>query len=91
MRAVPLFYFFLVLSLMRAAASAQEQTPTQQKCINTVDQAYEKVAKAERKQIARCIALGGKSQLGTTIEDCVVADEKQKVAKAQQKTLEGGS
>ena len=80
-----------VVSLFAAAPLwAQEQSAAQQACINAVNKGFAKVAKAQRKEIAGCIKRGVKGKLagGETIDSCMVADEKGKVAKAGQKTLD---
>jgi hypothetical protein len=64
------------------------QTPTQQNCINELNKGLAKVAKAQGKNIVACLKNGSKGRLGVqTIEACLTADSKRKVAKAKQQTL----
>ncbi len=72
-------------------ASAVQQSPSQQKCINALNKNLAKVAKTMGKHVCRCIKLGAKGALGGTIENCANdtgtfgAD---KVANAKQKTID---
>jgi hypothetical protein len=68
--------------------SAEPQTPAQQLCINELNKGLAKVAKTQGKDIGACIKNGSKGKLGAqSIEECCTADNKGKVAKAQQKML----
>jgi predicted dienelactone hydrolase len=64
-----------------------DETKEQQGCINELNKGLEQVSKAQAKDIAKCIKDGamGKLPQGQTIEDCVLADTKGKIAKARQK------
>jgi hypothetical protein len=65
-----------------------EQTKEQQKCIVTLNKNFAKVAKTQGKEIGACIKNGSKDKLGAqTLEECLTADGKQKVADAQDKTI----
>jgi DNA-binding beta-propeller fold protein YncE len=66
----------------------QSQSKDQQKCINELNKNFAKVAKAQGKDICKCIQDGSKGKLsGQTIEACTTADNHGRVAKAKQKTL----
>jgi hypothetical protein len=64
-------------------ASADEAT-----CVNTVNKNAAKVAKAQSKDIAKCIKDGGNNKLTGTIEQCITSDRKDKVDKAAGKLNE---
>ncbi len=87
-RMLSLFLASLVLPLVQASAS--QQSPSQQKCINALNKNLAKVARTMGKHLCRCIKLGAKGALGGTIEACANdtgtfgAD---KVANAKQKTI----
>ena len=60
-----------------------------QKCINTMNKSGQKVAKTQGKENSKCIKNAGKQKLdGTTAEDCLTADAKNKVSKAESKTVD---
>jgi hypothetical protein len=64
------------------------QTSTQQLCINELNKGLAKVAKTQGKDIGACVKNGSKGKLGAqSIEECLTADNKGKVAKAKQKLL----
>jgi hypothetical protein len=70
------------------ACGAIPQSPVQQNCINELNKGFAKVAKAQGKDIVACVKNGSKGKLGAqSIEECLTADNKGKVAKAVQKTL----
>jgi pimeloyl-ACP methyl ester carboxylesterase len=80
---------FLLITLPYTWASAQIQGPDQQKCIDALNKNFAKVAKAQGKDIDKCIKDGSKDKLeNPTIEDCLTADNKQKVSKAKGKTVD---
>jgi len=67
---------------------AQEQGKDQQKCINQVNKNFAKVAEAQGKEACECIKRASKGLLqGQTVEGCMTADGKGKLARARQKTL----
>jgi|GEM_PF-874287 len=88
-RMLSLFLASLAIPLVQA--SAFQQSPSQQKCINALNKNLAKVAKTMGKHVCKCIKLGAKGALGGTIEDCANdtgtfgAD---KVANAKQKTID---
>jgi hypothetical protein len=64
------------------------QNKAQQICINELNKGFAKVAKAQGKDIGACLKNGSMRKLGVqNIEECITADNRGKVAKAQQKTL----
>jgi hypothetical protein len=66
---------------------AKVQEKQQWKCIVTLNKNFAKVAKTQGKEIGKCIKNGSKEKLTVpTIEDCLTADSKQKVADAMAKT-----
>ncbi|TDJ08736.1 MAG: hypothetical protein E2O71_03900 [Deltaproteobacteria bacterium] len=79
--------FLALLLLAPTPVWALEQVKSQQKCINQVNKNFAKVASAQGKEICDCIKRGSKDSLEGTIEECMTADAKGKVEKAQQKTL----
>jgi len=75
------------LSLIPAAASAQIPK-TQQKCINGLNKNFAAVAKAQGKDICKCIKGGAQGKLAPlNIEQCTTADTDGKVEKAKGKTI----
>jgi hypothetical protein len=73
-----------------AAAPALGQD--QEGCINELNKGFGKVAKTQGKDIGKCIKDGSKGKLvAQSIEECITADNKGKVAKAQQKTVSKAS
>jgi hypothetical protein len=66
----------------------QPQNEAQQSCINELNKGLGKVAKAQGKNLYTCLKNGAKGRLGVqTIEACLTADKRGKVAKAKQQTL----
>jgi hypothetical protein len=66
------------------------ETGGQQKCINSLNKNFGKVAKAQGKDTCGCIKDESKGKLdleGITAEECTTADRKSKVDKAKQKTI----
>ena len=80
----------LLLSLsifLHGPAGAAEQSPKQQQCINTLNKNFLKIASTQGKEILACLKGGSKGQLDPqTIEECLTADNRGKVAKAKSKT-----
>jgi hypothetical protein len=69
-------------------APVQHQNDAQQSCINELNKGLGKVAKAQGKDLYACLKNGAKGRLGAqTIEACLTADNKGKVAKAKQQTF----
>jgi|GEM_PF-1143923 len=81
-----------VIALLPGVAAlglARAQEKDQQNCINALNKNLAKVAKAQGKSICDCIKDFAKGQSLTpaaTLEVCLTADRKGKVAKAQSKT-----
>jgi hypothetical protein len=66
----------------------QAPSKEKQRCINELNKNFAKVAKAQGKDVCKCIQDGSKGKLsGQTIEACITADNHGKVAKAKEKTL----
>ena len=63
---------------------AQEQSPEQQNCINSLNKTAAKVAAAQGKENAACVKSAGRGRVASG-EACLTADEKGKVQKAQEK------
>ena len=79
---------FLGLVLCAAPALGQDE----QGCINELNKGFGKVAKTQGKDIGKCIKDGSKGKLvAQSIEECITADNKGKVAKAKQKTISKAS
>ena len=88
-RMLSLFLASLVLPFIQASAS--QQSPSQQKCINALTKSLAEVTKTTGKHVCKCIKLGARAALGGTIEDCandtgMVGEDK--VASAKQKTID---
>jgi hypothetical protein len=67
---------------------SQPQNEAQQSCINELNKGLAKVAKAQGKDLSTCLKNASKGKLGAqTIEACLTADNKGKVAKAKQKMI----
>ena len=80
--------WFLMLVLFAPPALAQIPKAEQQ-CINELNKGLASVAKNQGKDICKCIKDGSKEKLSSqSIEECSTADNKGKVAKAKQKTLD---
>ncbi len=79
--------FLLVLS--PATASAQPQTKDQQGCINTMNKSGQKVLATQGKENSSCVKNAGNNKLTGTAQDCLTADPKGKLGKANQKTVDG--
>jgi hypothetical protein len=64
------------------------QTKTQQICINELNKGFAKVVKAQGKDMGACLKNGSMRKLGVqSIEECLSADNRGKVAKTKQKML----
>lgn len=76
-----------ILSLLAAGtASAAPQTRDQRTCTVAMNGALAGVSAAAASDLVACAADASKGKLATTIEACVLADRKGKVAKAADKT-----
>jgi cysteine-rich repeat protein len=64
----------------------QPQNKDQQKCINALNKNFAKVAKAQSKEIYTCIKDAARARLAGTIEQCLTADRRRKVARAKSQT-----
>ncbi|MDX2169597.1 MAG: hypothetical protein SF182_21185 [Deltaproteobacteria bacterium] len=76
----------LAVGLLLVAASASAQLDAaQQKCVNTLNQDAAKLAKAQGKDNLACLkaAGGGKLASGQTADECLLADNKGKIAAAR--------
>jgi hypothetical protein len=71
------------LLMFSGVASANEA-----KCVTTVNKGAAKVAKAQSKDIAKCIRDGGGGKLTGTIEQCITSNSRGKVGKAAAKLNE---
>ena len=75
-----------VLGPLGALPARGELPKDEQKCIVEINRNVAKVAKAQGKEICRCIKNGAKGKLvEATIEDCLTADGRGKVDKARSK------
>ncbi|RMF24114.1 MAG: lamin tail domain-containing protein [Deltaproteobacteria bacterium] len=71
----------------RANTVAIFPTRSQQKCMTALNKDLAKVAKTSGKDALKCLSDGAKERLGAmTIDDCVAADRKGKIASATAKT-----
>ena len=61
--------------------------PSEQKCVNTINKEYWRVARAQGRQILKCIEGAVRGRLTTSVEECVAADGKSRVAKKQARLL----
>jgi cysteine-rich repeat protein len=82
-----------LLILPTANVSAQAQTKKQRLCIVKMNKQALRVAKEQTRENSRCISYGAKGathKLGPdeTIEGCLTADTKTRVAKSMRKTVE---
>ncbi len=77
------------LSQFELPAAPRALTKDEQKCINSLNHNFAKVAKAQGKDICDCIkdfAKGKSLTPASTLEGCLIADRKGKVAGAEGKT-----
>ncbi|MFT4569555.1 MAG: hypothetical protein ACI8TX_000872 [Hyphomicrobiaceae bacterium] len=72
-----------------ASSFAQPQDVIRQKCITKLNKGLGDVARAVRRDAAKCLkdAQLGKLRDGQTAEECLTADNKSKISKAQGKVL----
>ena len=75
----------LALALLAAGAGAQPLGKEAQKCVGTANKGLAKLAKAQAKEISTCVKNGAAGKLATDIGDCVAADSRGRIAKAQAK------
>jgi len=76
----------VVLTLASASfAHAQPQSKTQQACINSLNKAGAKVAKAQSKENTTCLKAAGKGD-EEDAQGCLTTDAKEKVSTAKSKT-----
>jgi hypothetical protein len=74
--------------LAEVYAVSRRQTDNQTKCLLELNKSLTKVADAQSKDIYSCVKDGAKNKLGAqTIEQCTMADNRSRVAKAKSKTL----
>jgi len=76
----------LVCVVLVPRAFAQVQTKDQQKCTVAMGRSLEKVTSTLGTDVATCLKDGAKGKLAGTVEACIVADAKGKVATAEAKT-----
>ena len=79
---VPLF----LLVLLQAESSAQVLTKDQQTCSAVMNASLDRVAATVGDEIAACIKGRAQGKLAGTVDECIAADPKERVAKAAQKT-----
>ncbi len=72
--------------LIAASAEADLQNEDQQKCANTLSKSLTNLATAQGHEIYTCLKLGAKQRLDDSIESCLTADLKGKIARARAKT-----
>jgi cysteine-rich repeat protein len=86
---IPAGFLIVVLAICCAAvrADAQLQDTDQRTCIKAVNKAGQGVLRAQGRENLNCLKRAGKGQLAGTFDECLSADAKQKVAKAQAKTV----
>jgi cysteine-rich repeat protein len=72
-----------------ANVQAQSQTKDQQGCINQMNKSGQKVLATQGKENSSCVKNAGNNKLTGTAQDCLTADPKGKLAKAEQKTVDG--
>jgi hypothetical protein len=73
---------------LSAGVGPDDQSKQQRHCINTMNKNMLKVASRQGKEVLTCIKNGSKGRLDPqTIEECLTADSKGKVAKAKRKTI----
>jgi hypothetical protein len=64
------------------------QDAEQQRCVNALNESLAGVARAEGLEVRRCVRDGARGQLAPlTVEDCLTADRRGKVAKAKARTV----
>jgi hypothetical protein len=75
-----------------ASGGGQPLPRAAQKCINEINKSFARVAKAQCKEMQGCLKLGSANRLGRrSIEECLSADDKTKVAQARARTLDVSS
>ena len=87
-----IFLYALAISIACAtpqSAVAQIQDKVQQGCINTMNKNGIKVLATQGKENASCVKGVGAGKISGTADDCLTADGKNKVSKAEQKTTDG--
>jgi len=74
--------------VLATVASAQVQSADQRDCIAALNKAGEKIAKAVGKDFAKCLSDASRDRLppGQTVDQCLTADSRGKVAAAYQST-----
>ena len=68
--------------------SSSFQGGVEPRCVNELLRGFVKVGKTRARDVSGCIRAGSRGKLSGRIEDCVTADAKGRVAKAQQKAIE---
>jgi cysteine-rich repeat protein len=65
---------------------------SEQKCVNALNKGLRKVSRAEAREVSGCIEDSADGDLGSMlIEECVTADRRERVAKAQAKVVADGT
>jgi hypothetical protein len=72
--------------LQAGEAAAEALSKPEQKCVKKNNKSLAKMAKVQGKEHTACLKKAAKGKLATTIEACLTADAKGKVAKARAKT-----
>ncbi len=70
-----------------ALCHAEIQSKGQQKCMTTLSNDAAQVSKVQQKLQSRCMKRKAADKLGVTVDQCIGADEKGKLADAQAKTV----
>jgi len=70
-------------NIMLSVTTSSVQTGDQQACLNVMHKDFSKIAKAQASEIAKCAKAGAAGKLSGTIETCMSADPKSKVARAE--------
>ena len=76
-----------LLILLRGESPAQVQTKDQQACSLLMNVSLERVASTLGDDVSACIKASAQGKLAGTVDDCITADLKDKVAKASAKTF----
>src|SRR5688572_30712422 len=83
------FFVSVLLTAGAPPARAQDLTKDEQTCVNALNKAGAKVASTQGKENSGCVKAGGSENLDNpTVDACIAADNKGKVAGAQSKTTD---
>jgi agarase len=82
----------VVLGLLEARdASAQIQTPDQQRCLLSLNESLERVLRTQGKEARVCLEDGSRDRLEGSVEDCLTADSRGRVRTAWAKTAKNAA